>query len=65
MVDKSIPSSKLELESSCEVIWVTIRVQGPHNIILGAFYTTLNSTPTVWEDLSECLIQISKDFLPK
>ena len=39
LVDKSIPSSKLELEFACEVIWVTLHVQGPHNIILGAFYT--------------------------
>jgi len=62
LVDKSIPSSKLELESSCEVIWVILHLQGPHNIILGAFYTPPNSTPSVWEDLSECLIQIRQKF---
>ena len=59
LVDKSIPSSKLELEFACEVIWVTLHIQGPHNIILGAFYTPPNSTPTVWE---ECLIQIRQRF---
>jgi len=56
LVDKSIPSSNLEIESSCEVIWVILHLQGPHNIILGTFYTPPNSTPSVWEDLSECLM---------
>ena len=62
LVDKLIPSSKLEIESSCEVIWVILHLKGPHNIILGAFYTPPNSTPSVWEDLSECLIQIRQRF---
>jgi len=52
----------LEIESSGQVIWVILHLQGPHNIILGAFYTPPNSTLSLWEDLSECLIQIRQKF---
>ena len=62
LIEKSIPSSILEVDSSCEIIWVVLHLQGTHNIILGAFYTPPSSTPSVWEDLTNCLIQIRQKF---
>ena len=44
LVEKSIQSSILEVDSSCEIIWVVLHLQGTHNIILGAFYTPPSSS---------------------
>ena len=61
LVEKSIPSSILEIDSTCEVIWVLLHLQHSHDIILGAFYAPPNSL-SVWDELSESLTQVRQKF---
>ena len=60
--EKSIPSSILEIDSTCEVIWVLLHLQHSHDIILGAFYAPPNSQSSVWDELSESLTQGRQKF---
>ena len=60
--EKSIPSSILEIDSTCEVIWVLLHLQHSHDIILGAFYAPPNSPSSVWDELSESLTQGRQKF---
>ncbi|XP_065911045.1 uncharacterized protein [Dysidea avara] len=62
LVEKSIPSSILEIDSTCEVIWVLLHLQHSHDIILGAFYAPPNSPSSVWDELSESLTQVRQKF---
>jgi len=50
LIEKSIPSSILEIRYQFfGSYW------GYFTLILGAFYTPPNSTPSAWEDLTDCL----------
>ena len=53
--DESIPSSIIEVDSLCEIIWVHLHVQKTMDMILGSFYTPPHSPETIWNDLSQCL----------
>ena len=62
LVDESIPSSVIEVDSPCEIIWVHLHVLKTTDVILGSFYTPPHSPETIWNDLSQCLFQIRHKF---
>ena len=62
LVDESIPSSIIEIDSPCEIIWVHLHMQKTMDMILGSFYTPPHSPKTIWNDLSQCLSQIRHKF---
>ena len=62
LVEKSIPSSVIEIDSPCEIIWVRLYVQNTKDVILGSFYTPLHSPESIWDDLAQCLSQIRLKF---
>ena len=62
LVEKSIPSSVIEIDSPCEIIWVRLYAQNTKDVILGSFYTPPHSPESIWDDLAQCLSQIRLKF---
>ena len=62
LVDESIPSSVIEVDSPCKIIWVHLHVQKTMDMTLGSFYTPPHSPETIWNDLSQCLSQLRHKF---
>ena len=61
LVDESILSSVIEVDSPGEIIWVHLHMQKTMDVILGSFYTP-HSPETIWNDLSQCLSHIRHKF---
>ena len=57
LVEKSIPSSVVEIYSPCEIIWVCLYIQNTNDVILGSFYTPPHSPESIWDDLAQCLFK--------
>ena len=47
LVDESIPSSIIEIDSPCKIIWVHLHMQKTMDMILGSFYTPPRSPETI------------------
>ena len=62
LVDESIPSSAVEIDSLCEIIWAHLYTQKAVDVILGSFHTPPHPPETIWNDLNQCLSQIRHKF---
>ena len=62
LAEESIPSSQTPCDTPCELIWVQLHTSNHQNIILGTFYRSPNSPPSVLDDLSDSVQQIKRQF---
>ena len=44
LVDESMPSSAVEIDSPCEIIWAHLHAQKAMDVFLGSFYTPPHPT---------------------
>ena len=62
LVEESIPSSQVIVETPCEIVWVQLHTSTHRKVILGSFYNPPNSPANIWDELSLCVQQIQEQF---
>ena len=58
LVDNSIPSNQVMMDSPCEAVWVQIHTHKHCSMILGSFYCPSHSPVLVWDYLAQCVCQL-------
>ena len=61
--DDLIATHRIDLDSNCEVIWMSIEIQGAKQILIGSFYTSQNfgNFTDYLDQLRESLSKASKN----
>ena len=62
LVKHTVPSIQIELDSTIEIIWVELHLEGKGNIIIGSFYGPPPLSANLINDLTASVTQVKQKF---